>query len=117
MRASPPWLREGQTKTPPGELRGGVIAARTRKGGSTFDRANWRDHGTKGRGPSVRFATREPGICGACLISARRVSHGDGDVSAPARVWPVGDARVLRDAQHLVQVRFVKDVPQPADHF
>ncbi|HYY68231.1 MAG TPA: hypothetical protein VE734_00730 [Terriglobales bacterium] len=28
-----------QTKTPPGEHRGGVIAARTRKGGSTFDRA------------------------------------------------------------------------------
>ena len=45
-----------ETKTPPGEHRGGVIAARTRKGGSAFSRANCNNPGTKGTGG--RFDSR-----------------------------------------------------------
>src|SRR5262249_32444110 len=45
-----------ETKTPPGEHRGGVIAAQTRKGGSAFSRANCRNPGTKGTGG--RFDSR-----------------------------------------------------------
>src|SRR5262249_20980862 len=45
-----------ETKTPPGEHRGGVIAAQTRKGGSAFSRANCNNPGTKGTGG--RFDSR-----------------------------------------------------------
>ena len=44
---SPDPAAHAQTKTPPGEHHGGVIAARTRKGGSTFSRADLGDPLTK----------------------------------------------------------------------
>src|SRR5258708_38657309 len=43
-------------------------------------------------------------------------SRPDTRRSPPTRIWPVGDARVLRDAQRLVQVRLVENIPQSADH-
>src|SRR5262249_10755681 len=56
-RCLPARLRNsGETKTPPGEHHGGVIAAQTPKGGSAFSQANCRNPGTKGIGG--RFDSR-----------------------------------------------------------
>ena len=59
-----------ETKTPPGEHRGGVIAAQTRKGGSAFSRANCRNPGTKGTGGRFDSRLWNPEFC-SCLISGR----------------------------------------------
>src|SRR5262249_22988916 len=117
-----------ETKTPPGGHHSGVIAAQTRKGGSAFSRANCRNPGTKGLGGRFDSRLWNPEFFCSCFISGPRGSVkttrtlcGPAVDLRPAR--PRGSATawirperypgILRDAQGLVQVRFVENVPEP----